>query len=253
MKKAKGEVKIYGLASVQHFLKNRKDQTIRAYLIKEKMLEFSNFLKWCAQTKRAYHLVTDEELTKITSSNHHEGVCVLAREQKVQSERDFLLRAANGMVDGSKPLVFLDKTANPHNIGTIMRSMAHFDLPYLLLCKEALPKLGGSLTRVSKGGSEYIQVIAIEDPPKFFEKLFTFGFHSYALAVKAKKSVYKTTWRPKAVFFFGHEVLGLSKEIAAIAQTKLTIPGSGLIDSLNVSVSCGVVFSSWASQRSSHE
>ncbi len=243
--KSQSEVKIYGLQSVLHFIENRRQDTIRAYVTEENVGRFGEFLKWCAKNKKAYHVVSAADLTKIVASKHHEGCCVLAIEQKPLRNDDLLKLVKDGKLEPSQPLVFLDKTANPHNIGAIARSMAHFGIKYLLMDKDSMPKFGGSLARVSKGGSEYIEVIEITEPAKFLPKLFAQGYQAMALAAGGKENIFGFKWPKRLVLLFGHEVTGISKELTALAHNSLSIPGSRKIDSLNVSVSCGIVFSQW--------
>ncbi|MGZ3809898.1 MAG: RNA methyltransferase substrate-binding domain-containing protein, partial [Bacteriovorax sp.] len=56
------ETKIYGENACLALFKKRPEDIIQVFLTKEKLKSFSNITKYCAQNKKAYHIVTRDEL-----------------------------------------------------------------------------------------------------------------------------------------------------------------------------------------------
>ena len=115
------ETKIYGENACLALFKKRPDDIIQLFLTKEKLKIFSHVTKYCAQKKIAYHLVTREELEQMTKATHHEDVCMLVRKKAPRTLEQYLSQK-----NSQSLLIALDQVSNPHNIGAILRSAAHF-------------------------------------------------------------------------------------------------------------------------------
>jgi tRNA(Leu) C34 or U34 (ribose-2'-O)-methylase TrmL len=67
------------------------------------------------------------------------------------------------------------------------------------------------------------------------------GFKIFALDNKGGKSLYSTEFPKKSLFIMGAEGKGISSGLKKIADGIITIPGTGSVESLNVSVAAGLV------------
>lgn len=152
------EQKYYGVHACLAILKHRPLDIIRVYLRESNIQIFTPLLRLCAQLKKAYHIVPDDDLNRITESIHHEGICILSKELLPISFEDCLPQL-------NKPkicLLYLDGVQNPHNIGSIIRSCAHFGIKYIL--GDRLPILSPSACRIAKGGAELVKLVQVSKP-----------------------------------------------------------------------------------------
>ncbi len=244
----KNELLIYGFRAAKALWKHRPQDIVRIYCTEESVRNFGDALKWCATQKKAYHMVTIKELEDVTSSVHHEGIAMLAKMPEPIDSKEFLDSAAlKGKNIG--PLVFMDGVSNPHNLGAITRSMAHFGSLFLLGDAQELPRISSAWARLSEGGIEHIKLVTTTNKFSFLKDLKDKGFSLFAMSSHGKSSLYKTTLPEKSVFILGNEITGLSKDIAKLVSTYIAIPGTGVIDSLNVSASTAICLSEWSSQR----
>ena len=123
-------------------------------------------LKSCAEMRKAYHIVETLDLDKVSDSVHHEGVCILAKELPPLTPQEFLKGLSTR---GPKTcLLYLDGVENPHNLGSILRTAAHFGIPYIL---GQLPALTPSACRIAKGAAEIVRLVPLEKPAATLEKL----------------------------------------------------------------------------------
>jgi RNA methyltransferase, TrmH family len=227
---AKGrEIKFYGIHACLELWKRRPQDIIRVYLTKANLSTFSLLLKWCAKEKKPYHIVEEEELYKVTDSTHHEGISILAYDRFPLPIKKINFN--------EKCLLFLDGVSNPHNIGSIIRSCCHFGITHILGEKNKLPYLSPSAYRIAKGGAEHVSISYLENINElslFKEKGFTF----IATDCRNKKalSLYDYTFPSKSLIIFGSEDKGISKNLLKRAELILQIPGTDVIESLNVSV-----------------
>ncbi|MBN1914367.1 MAG: hypothetical protein JW769_00560 [Parachlamydiales bacterium] len=224
------EVKYYGIHACTALFQKRKDDIITIFITQENIRSFSPILKWCAGKKKAYHIVTNEEMVKITDSMHHEGLAILAKEKPLLSLKE---------VDKASFLLYLDGVENPHNVGSIVRSMMHFGIPYLLGDTKTLKPLPPSACRIAQGGAEYISLIAI-DPKKDITTLQKKGFSLFATSSHEGQSLYQTPFAKKTLLILGAEGHGVSSYWLSSADVTMRIPGTSVVESLNVSVAAGV-------------
>jgi tRNA G18 (ribose-2'-O)-methylase SpoU len=240
------ELKYYGFHACLNLFKARPDDIIRVYVDESIVKDVGVLLKWCAAEAKAYHVVTEEEMAKVSDSVHHEGLCILAKEPKNLSFSEMLedLNAS----DEPACLLYLDGVQNPHNIGSIMRVSAHFGIKYILGQKNLLPKVSPSAYRVAQGGAEYVKLIAIDDIKNSFKDLEQAGFSTVATSSHGNNSLYNFEFSPRMVIVMGSESEGVNEVLMASTKDTLLIPGSGVVESLNVSVATGLILGEYFRQ-----
>jgi len=76
------------------------------------------------------------------------------------------------------------------------------------------------------------------------------GFQLAATLVRGGQSLYKTKLPSRLVLVMGAEQIGVDKELSAITNLQIGIPGTGHVESLNVSAATAVLLSEWRRQQS---
>ncbi|MBM3207611.1 MAG: tRNA/rRNA methyltransferase [Chlamydiae bacterium] len=228
------EIKYYGIHACLAIADKRPKDIIKIYIDSSNIKTFKEALKWCSDNKKAYHIVTNADLDKVSGSVHHEGVCIVAKESVPMDERSFIKTIESSQKQMC--ILYFDGVQNPHNIGSIIRTCAHFNVQYILGSKEDLPALSPSACRIAKGGAEIVQLVKVENPVQFMKILKNKGFHIVSTSSHVKDSLYDVKLPSRMVLALGSEANGVSKDILSFSSMKVQIPGSGLVESLNVSV-----------------
>lgn len=240
------ETKIYGENACLALFQKRPEDIISVFLTKEKLKKFSSITKYCAQNKKAYHLVERAELDKMTKATHHEDICMVIRKQ-VEKNLDSYL--------ATKPaqslLIVLENVSNPHNIGAILRSAAHFGA-HALIVADKKTATAASAVRTSEGGAEFVEVFESNDFKKTITVLKKHGYQIVTTSSHADKNLYDLKWEKKAAILFGEEGPGLSKNALSLGET-IKIPGTDKVESLNVSVAAAVILSDYYQKVKHHE
>ena len=192
-------------------------------------------------------MVQAEDLERLTESIHHQGVCVLAREPEPCRYAD-LLEAIRGEAAPTM-IAYLDGVENPHNLGAILRTCAHFGIRHVLGAQERLPRLSPSACRVAEGGAEEVALIPLDQPHKALKQLQRLGYTLVGTAAHQGGSLYKHHFGERTVLIMGAESSGVSEPVFDAADILLRIPGTGTVDSLNVSVAFAVVAAEHYRQR----
>lgn len=242
------EYKVYGLNACIAFAKNRPNDVQRAFYKKEYTKYFIELQKYLSKTKRVYRVVEDEDLEKISQSKHHEGVCFVVNASPIFSVEHWI-RSENKKQKST--LLILENVGNPHNIGAILRIAAHFGI--LAVASEDPKSLSsGAAMRTAEGGAEYIQVVGYTQLKSSLQILKKSGYKIISTSSHHGESLYKYQFPDKIVLLFGEEGDGLSKEAFSMEDQRIIIPGTGNVESLNVSTAIAVVGSEiWRQSKES--
>jgi TrmH RNA methyltransferase len=144
--------------------------------------------------------------------------------------------------------LILHSVGNDHNLGAIARSAAFFDASYIVISEDdSEARLSTSAYRIAEGGLEHVAVRSVRNTAAFLkeasQKIITIGTEGRArqrirdlpniikeLSVKLAGG--KT--RPGIAIVLGNEETGLPKEVKEACSCLVRIPGTGLMESLNV-------------------
>lgn len=234
------EQKYYGIHACQAIWKKRPADIVRLYLHESNLKTLGPLMKWCAQNKKAYHIVPEEDLNKVTDSIHHEGVCLLAKELPFISERD--LELSEKMC-----LLYLDGVQNPHNLGSILRTAAHFGIRYVL--GKNLPSLSPSACRIAKGGAEIVRLVSLPNPLETIRRLQNKGFACIGTSSHSGTSLYQFKYPSRSILAIGSESIGVSKSFFKLTNHSIQIPGTDAVESLNVSVATALCIGEFCRQH----
>lgn len=240
------EIRIYGENACLAVFKNRPEDIIQLFLTKELMKKFPQLTKFCVQHKKAYHLVSREELEKMTKATHHEDICMLTKKKSERTLEHYLNTKPNHGI-----LIALENVANPHNIGAILRNAAHFGAVAIIVSDKKSAESASAL-RTSEGGSEFVEIFETNDFKKTLELLVKNKFSIVTTSSHAKQSLFEHKWEKKSVVVFGEEATGLSPLLLKMGTT-INIPGTNHVESLNVSVAAAVILSDYYQKVSLNE
>jgi RNA methyltransferase, TrmH family len=179
--------------------------------------------------------VPREELERMAGSLHHEGVCMRVKRREPASLEVVVKSLAKGGF-----LLVLDGVENPHNIGALLRSAAYFGARGMIV-RGAGGKLSSASVRVAEGGAEQLPVCFVAELEEAIAALSHAGVKIVAADAHAGASVDELKWPERCALVLGAEREGLSRAVLAGKPTRVNIPGSGTVESLNVSVAAGVL------------
>ncbi|MCR5264996.1 MAG: RNA methyltransferase [Cyanobacteria bacterium RUI128] len=141
----------------------------------------------------------------------------------------------------SKKVVLLENISDAGNLGTIIRSAAAFGIDSVVLYGNTVDLYNPKCVRSAVGNLWKINIVHL-DKLQALKDIFN-TWEIVATLPKTKNSVMLNEWKPsdKTVVMFGSEADGLTDELINFANKNLTIEMSGKVESLNLSVSAGVV------------
>jgi len=242
------ELAICGINAVAAAAEYHPDNINRLFLREDRLKSFTGICKKLAERKRPYKICEDEELERICKTTHHQGVVamIFAPQPEPLTREDLDEWAENGTVG-----LVLHSIGNDHNLGAIARSAAFFEAPLIVLSGEDHEaQLTTSVYRIAEGGMEHVRIRTISSTAAFLKdasrQLVTIGADNRARqrirdmreiiaeqGVKLRKAA-SGTERPGIALVLGNEETGLPPEVKDRCSVLVRIPGTGLMDSLNV-------------------
>jgi len=243
---SKKEAAIYGRRACLAVAQRRPHHILRAFYAEDgPTKDLAPLLKVCAEQRKPYRAVTEEELVKLSGSKHHEGVVIFTERRERSYLRDAIERAVDRLAEPeSTPAVStwvaLDDVANDHNLGAIARSLAWFGGAGLVW-EGPRPQLSGAALRVAQGGAEELELVAVPSLARALEELRDKGVRVIGADQGARRSAFEVGDVGPVCWVLGNEQRGLSREVRELCDELVSIPGSGLVESLNVSVSAGIL------------
>ena len=140
-------------------------------------------------------------------------------------------------------VLLLDSVTDPHNVGAILRSADQFAASLLVL-----PERRGAndiarnevIARSSAGASAWVPVAVVQNLSRAAQLLKDAGFWIYG-ADSEGQSVQNLRFANKSAIVMGSEGSGISRLLREQCDALVSIPTSGKIDSLNVSVAAGIL------------
>ncbi|WP_241575457.1 tRNA/rRNA methyltransferase [Rosenbergiella nectarea] len=237
------ETRVYGENACQALFQSRPEAIVRAWFVQSVTPRFRETLRWLAANRKAYHVVDDSELAKAAGTEHHGGVCFIIKKQTGLDVAAWLSQAAE-----QDCVVALENVGNPHNLGAIMRSCAHFGAKAILVNDANLLESGAAV-RTAEGGAEHVRAVTA---PSFLQGLDAFRRAGYSIVTTSShegQPLASTTFPAKTVFVLGQEGEGLHEDTLRQGDISLSIGGTGNIESLNVSVAAGILLGEWWRQQ----
>jgi TrmH RNA methyltransferase len=224
----------------------------RLFLREDRLKQFTRVCKNLAERKRPYKLCGDEELERICKSPRHQGVVAMIEEPVVEpiGKADIDRWAGEG-----KTGLILHSVGNDHNLGAMVRSAAFFDAPFIILSEgDSEARLTTSAYRVAEGGMEQVLFRKTADTGAFVKSLsrsvITIGADTRArlrirdlgVIIREKAGLLRRGpagtpggyVRPGIALVVGNEETGLPPEVKERCSALVRIPGTGVIESLNV-------------------
>lgn len=224
--------------------KNRPEAIVRMYLAESRLKTLGEIVKYCVKNRKAYHVQTTEELADVSGAQHHEGVCLVIKLPQLPDAREL-----QAMARKPGQWLALEEVGNPHNLGAIQRSAAHFGARGVFLINPKSSWETGAFYRVAEGGAEAVPVIPVESVEELLELAQELGLKVLATSGHQGSDLYKTKLPAHAVFLLGAEGPGLSKAALKHAPTLVRIPGTGSVESLNVSTAAAVLMGEYYRQH----
>lgn len=185
-------------------------------------------------------VVSDAVFKTVSETINPQGVVAVVTmpEYEILNE-GFLTQTYNKT--GKIKLLILEDTADPGNLGTIMRTAEAAGVTGVIMGRGTVDIFNPKAVRSTMGSIFRLPFIYVEDVRETIRELKKYGISFYAAHLKGKQSYKDVKYSDKAGILIGNEARGLSPETAELADIYIIIPMQGKVESLNAAVAAALM------------
>ena len=188
------------------------------------------------------------QLDRLANSKDHQGVVALAAARAAVTLEDILTQA-NASQGQTGLLVLLDGVEDPHNLGAIIRTALAAGAHGVVIPERRAAGLTDTVARASAGALAHLPIAKVTNLVRAMEELKEAGYWLVGLDEDGDKSYTEADYTSPVGIVLGGEGKGLHELTRKRCDFVVSLPTTGPVKSLNVSVAAGVVLFEARRQR----
>jgi len=194
---------------------------------------FTELKKNLPDTKITIYACTDKVFKSISEEKTPSGILFISKLKYFEYSDLINIKGNN--------CIYLENISDPGNLGAIIRTAAWFGFEHILLSPESVDPFNAKVVRATAGGIFQVNLylnIPLDSVAEYGNKN-KYNF----VGTTVDKGELLSNWKvsDKNIIFFGNEANGLTESALKLINKKITVPGSGKMESLNLSVTAGIV------------
>jgi 23S rRNA (guanosine2251-2'-O)-methyltransferase len=198
--------------------------------------------QWLGDADVRLQSKAERELTAEAGTQDHQGV--LARVEP------FRYADAHELAAGPAPLLaVLDSVTDPRNLGAVIRSAEGAGADGVVVPAHNSARVTPAVARASAGAVEHVRVAVVKNLARYLGEIKGPHLWIWAAAGEAQTRMWDADLAGGAVFVLGAEGKGLRPLVRRTCDDAISIPLTGRVESLNVSVAAAVLLYEARRQR----
>ncbi len=186
-----------------------------------------------------------EQVDRLTGTRDHQGIAALAAAKPTVDLEDLLAnRPDHGL------LVLLDGIEDPHNVGAIIRSSLAAGADGVVVPERRAAGLTDTVERASAGALAHLPVARVKNLVRAMEQIKEGGYWLVGLDEHASRNYTDADLKGPIAIVLGREGEGLHELTRKRCDFLVSLPTTGPVRSLNVSVAAGIMLFEIVRQRS---
>jgi 23S rRNA (guanosine2251-2'-O)-methyltransferase len=241
---------IYGFHSIESLLKKNPESILKVVIQKGRNdNRVNNLMEILSDLKIPFSELEKTNLDRLTNSEAHQGIVSEVILPPLLSE-ETLLSSIKGML--TKPLILiLDSIQDPRNLGACLRSANAAGVSHVIINKDGSAPVNALVHKTSAGAINSLQIFHVTNLSRTIKSLQDNGIWVIGLDGGSSLKIYDVNLYDATAIVMGTEGKGIRQLIKKTCDQLVTIPMSGNIESLNVSVATGIALFESKRQRES--
>ena len=244
------EVTVYGYNSVETSVLKNPESIIELYIDESSSNKrVEKLLSSKAASRLNIQKVDKHFLSDLLSTEKHQGIAA-----KIRIDDFFDLKSSIEYLSqnhGSLVLI-LDDLDDPRNIGACLRTANATAVNMVVLSKNRVNIDSPVISKVSSGALQNTNIAVVSNISQFIDRIKEIGFWIYGTSDDSDVSYWEPSYIESSAIIVGSEGKGIRDLTKSKCDQLLSIPMSGDVTSLNVSVACGLVLYEVLRQRSAN-
>lgn len=233
------EDQVEGRNAVRELLNSDKD--INKIFI-QKGDRHGSILEIIAKAKEKKILINEVDkfkLDQMAQSDNHQGVIAMVPPYEYSTVEDILEYAKSKNEDPF--ILILDEIEDPHNLGSIIRTAECCGVHGIIIPKRRACPVNSTVNKTSVGAAQYVRVARVNNLNDTIRELKENDVWIYGTDMNGAVDYNKQDYKGGVGLVIGNEGSGMGKLVRENCDILVKIPMKGKINSLNASVSAGIV------------
>ncbi len=193
------------------------------------------------------NLIPLDRFQSITNNPNAQGVAAKKSEQKFYKLEEVISSSKRNKFP---LLLILDSIQDTHNAGAIIRTAECCGVDGIIFTKHNSAPINETVVKTSAGATEYVKLCAVTNLAQTLKQLKEEGFWIIGSSLAGDSKVYtEVDYKIPVALILGNEEKGIRRLTINNCDLLIKIPMNGKIQSLNVSVSAGILLFEILRQR----
>ncbi len=229
---------VYGRRAVREALRGRRE--VLELWATERALKGA---PWLGDVERPrVQIRAERELNEAAGTRDHQGVVAWCEPYKYADAWE--------LATSEQPLLAcLDQVTDPRNLGAVCRSAEGAGATGVIVPAHGSATITPAVARASAGAIEHLPVAVVSNLARYLGEVKHGDLWIYAAAGDAETPMWDADLSGGVALVFGAEGKGLRPLVRRTCDGAVSIPLSGRVESLNVSVAAAVLLYEAARQR----
>ncbi len=239
---------IEGINSVSMLLDNNKGRrkifSLFILQARENDLKIKDILQKAIKKNISFSVLSKKDYENILNINplKSQGICAKVSNYSYTDIEIFL----SDKSDKKRKLLILDGITDIGNFGGIIRSVFAFDFDGIIIPRHKSADVNKDVNRASSGTLEGVSIFRVSNLSRTLDMLKSEGFWIYGTSVYKEESrriskLSETVFNFPLAVILGGEHKGISRLLTDKSDELINIEMNDRLDSLNVSVSAGIL------------
>ncbi len=241
------ESKIYGMNSVAEFLKNNRSKSGKLYIARNNSkADTQKVIKEAERNNFEIIQKNRHDIDKMFPHENHQGIVIFIDSAEIKQKiglGELINQLEKKIREGELPTIaILDQIQDPGNLGAIVRSAAQFNINSIIIPEKKASPLTPASIKSAAGGDQFVDIITTNNLSRAMEELKKIGFWIGAADSEGSSKIKSIKMNTPFCIIIGSEGKGVRKLIKEKSDFLISIPTTNKLDSLNASVSAGILF-----------
>ena len=197
---------------------------------------------WLREARPRVQVKQERELSEEAGTRDHQGVLAWCEPYRYADAYD--------LAAGARPLLAcLDQVTDPRNLGAVCRSAEGAGATGVVVPAHGSARVTAAVCRASAGAVEHLPVAVVPNLARYLNEIKRADLWIYAAAAEAEQSMWQADLSGGLALVFGAEGKGVRPLVRRACDGAVSIPLSGRVESLNVSVAAALLLYEAARSR----
>ena len=238
---------VEGRNSVIELLKSGKDINKLFVQRGEKHGSINEIIKLANKNKIIISEIDKSKLDKMSQTHNHQGVIAIVPPYEY-CDVDKILEMSKEKNEDPFILI-LDEIEDPHNLGSIIRTAECSGVHGIIIPKRRSATVNSTVNKTSAGAAQYMKIARVNNLNETINYLKERNIWIYGTDAKGSAYYDEQDYKGGVGIVIGSEGFGMNRLVKENCDFLIKIPMKGQINSLNASVSAGIVMYEVMKQR----